>query len=79
MGYGKTRRDVKVIAESVAQDKGVLKGVKVSDGWWRRFLERQPKLTLRRGDSTVHVRMDAVNRETMDQYFALLKDIITNI
>lgn len=52
------------------------KGVKISDGWWRRFLERQPKLTLRRGDSTAHVRMDAVNRETMDQYFALLKDVM---
>ena len=76
MGYGKTRRDIKGIAKLVAQDKGVLKGVKISDGWWRRFLERQPKLTLRRGDSTAHVRMDTVNRETMDQYFALLKDVM---
>lgn len=76
MGYRKTRRDVKGTAESVAQDKGVLKGVKISDGWWQRFLECQPKLTLRCGDSTAHVRMDAVNRETMDQYFALLKDVM---
>ena len=76
MGCGKTRRDIKGIAKSVTQDKGVLKGVKISDGWWQRFLECQPKLTLRCGDSTAHVRMDAVNRETMDQYFALLKDVM---
>ena len=53
----------------------VLKGEKISVGWWRRFLERQPNLTLRRGDST-HVRMDAVNQETMDQYFSLLGEVL---
>ena len=46
VGYGKTRRDAMGIAESVAVDKGVLKGEKISVGWWRRFLERQPNLTL---------------------------------
>ena len=67
--------DAMGIAESVAVDKGVLKGEKISVGWWRRFLERQPNLTLRRGDSTAHVRMDAVNQETMDQYFSLLGEV----
>ena len=38
VGYGKTRRDAMGIAESVAVDKGVLKGEKISVGWWRRFL-----------------------------------------
>ena len=64
------------IAESVAVDKGVLKGAKISEGWWRRFLERQPKLSLRHGDSTAHVRMDTVNQETMWQYFSLLEDVM---
>lgn len=64
------------IAESIAVDKGVLKGEKISVGWWRRFLERQPNLTLRRGDSTAHVQMDAVNQETMDQYFSLLGEVL---
>ena len=54
----------------------VLKGEKISVGWWRRFLECQPNLTLRRGDSTAHVRMDAVNQETMDQYFSLLGEVL---
>ena len=76
VGYGKTRRDAMGIAESVAVDKRVLKGEKISVGWWRRFLERQPNLTLRRGDSTAHVRMDAVNQEIMDQYFSLLGEVL---
>ena len=33
IGYGKTRRQVKEIAESVARDKGLLKKEKISDGW----------------------------------------------
>ena len=70
IGYGKTRKDVLHIAESV-----VLKKDCISHGWWSRFLERQGDLSLRRGDSTAHVRMDAVNKKTMNQYFTLLKDI----
>ena len=76
VGYSKTTRDVMSIAESVANDKGVSRGTKISEGWWRRFLECQPKLTLRRGDPTAHVRMDAINEDTLDQYFSLLKDVM---
>ena len=76
MGYGKTRRQVKQIAEAVAKEKGLLRSIRVSDGWWRRFIERQKDLTLRRGDATAHVRMNAVNRETIESYYALLKDIL---
>ena len=77
IGYGKTRRDAMGIAESVAVDKGVLQGTRISEGWWRRFLERQPMLSLRRGDSTAHTQMDAINQETMNQYFSLLEDVMT--
>ena len=41
VGYGKTRRDVMNIAQGVAKEKGLLRGVRISQGWWRRFLERQ--------------------------------------
>lgn len=63
------------IAESVANDKGVLKETRISEGWWRRFLECQPKLTLRRGDATAYVQMNAINKETLDQYFSLVKSV----
>ena len=80
VGYGKTRKDVlniaQSVAQSVAQEKGLLKVERISEGWWRRFLERQADLSLRRGDNTAHVRMDAINTETLDQYFSLLEDTL---
>ena len=48
IGYGKTRTQIKTIAEAVARDKGVLRNDRISDGWFRRFLERQPNLCLRK-------------------------------
>ena len=76
IGYGKTRRDVMRIAQSVAEEKGVLRKNRISHGWWSRFLQRQADLSLRRGDSTAHARMDAINQETLTQYFGLLKDVL---
>ena len=46
IGYGKTRKEVKSIAESVAKEKEYLCGTQVSDGWWEKFLQRQPLLSL---------------------------------
>ena len=37
---------------------------------------RQPQLSLRKGDPTTNVRMDCLNKETMDKYFDLLKDTL---
>ena len=75
-GYGKSRRDIKWIAESVAREKNVLKHTKISDGWYRRFMERQSHLSLRKGDPTANVRMDCLTPEKMKQYFELLKDVL---
>ncbi len=75
VGYGKTRKDVMHIAESVARDKNMLKKGYITHGWWNRFLERQGDLSLRSSDSTALVRMNAINKETMEPYFSLLKDV----
>ena len=71
--YGRSRRDVMNIAEAVAKQKGLLRKSKITQGWWREFLKRQDDLSLRRGDNTAHVRMDAVNEDTITHYFDLLK------
>ena len=55
-GYGKTRRQVMNIVQHVAKEKGVLIKAQISSGWFRRFKERQPKLSLRKGDSMAVVR-----------------------
>ena len=77
IGYGKTRKEVKSIVERVAEEKHCLRGTQVTDGWWTKFLQRQPQLSLRRGDTTAHVRMDSTNREAIEQYFDLLEETLT--
>jgi len=72
----KLERMCSTLHKSVAQEKGLLKAERISEGWWRRFLERQADLSLRRGDNTAHVSMDAINMETLDQYFSLLEDTL---
>ena len=64
------------IAENVAKEKGILRSNCISNGWWRRFLARQPKVALHRGDTTGHVRMDAINHENIQNYYQLLKDVL---
>ena len=78
MGYGKTRRDVLNIAEGYAIKKGLqLKKEHISDGWWRRFKERQDgKLVLRKGDNTSFLRMDAMNAATLQHYYDLLEETL---
>ena len=46
VGYGRTKKQVKFLPEMVAKDKGVLRSTskhkadKVSDGWFRGFMQR---------------------------------------
>lgn len=61
----------------MARDKGRLTNdKKLTDGWFQRFLARQPHLSMRKGDPTANVRMDCLTKETMDEYFRLLKDTL---
>lgn len=76
VGYGKTRKQVNMMVEAIAKEKGVLRKDKISNGWWRRFIERQPELSLRRADSTAHIRMDSINRESITEYFDLLESTL---
>ena len=77
VGYGKTKKQIKSMVESAARDKGVLGKRKITDGWFRRFMERQPQLRLRKGDKTAFVRMDAMQqKEELDNYFLTLKYIL---
>ena len=63
--------------EMVEKSKGVLRKDKISNGWWKRFVERQPEVSLRRADSTAHIHMDSVNKESISYYFDLLESTLT--
>ena len=76
-GYGKSRQQVKSLAANAIHDKDLLDpGGKLSNGWYYRFINRHQQLVLRKGDPTANVRMDSVNKETMENYFSLLKDTL---
>lgn len=77
-GYGKTRQQVRNIAGMTARDKGKIESSKVSHGWFRRFLQRQPHLSYRRGDPTANVRMNCLTEEAISDYFELLKAELTS-
>ena len=62
-----------IVEAYVTNKKKGLKSSKIIQGWWRRLLERQKDLSLRRSDNTSQDRMDAINSETLEHYFALLK------
>lgn len=72
VGLGKTRSEVLRIAEGVASSKGILRKENISSGWWRSFLRRNKKLSLRAGDATASVRMNAITKKNMRRYFKLL-------
>jgi len=67
MGYGKTCQEVlSTVDRHVEQKEDVsLRTDRVSQGWWEKFLKRNPSLSLRSGDSTVGVKMDAINDDNI--------------
>lgn len=52
IGHGKMRQQVKSMVESVAVEKNLLHAWHISDGWWKKILERQPWLALQQGKVT---------------------------
>ena len=50
------RKQIKAMVEQTAREKQVLRKQKISNGWFRHFLEGQPHLCLCRGDHTTAVR-----------------------
>ncbi len=51
MGNGKTRAEVLKIVEATMKKKARKLEGSISQGWWCRFHERWPELSLRKGDS----------------------------
>ena len=49
-----------LVERHISEKPGNDKEVSISSGWWDKFMERNPSLYLRCGDSTVGVSMDAL-------------------
>ena len=77
MGYGKTRSEVLKIVEATMKKKGMKTDGPISQGWWYRFRERWPKLSLRRGDSFSMAREKMTSHEVFNDYFDLLEKTLS--
>ena len=70
VGYGRSRKQVILLVEKTVKDKGLLPSEKkISSGWYSRFMERHPTLTLRKGDPIANVRMECMEKTTMAEHF----------
>ena len=67
------------IAGSCLHDKGRVESPMVaSHGWFRSFMEWQPQLPYQKGDPTASVKTECLTKEMISDYFALLKQELTN-
>ena len=75
IGYPKTKCQVIGIVRQAVQKKRGADAAKnfTGKGWWNRFLERWPKLCLRKGDALAISRAKAVTASNVAQYYDLLK------
>ena len=76
LGYGKTKREVIGIVRKALQKKGHELAHFNGEGWWLRFMQRHPKLSLHCSDPLSRVRSNAVTEENMAKYFSLLEETL---
>ena len=68
---------MKLLVETVAREKKVLRGEKISNGWCCCFLERRPQLSLQKGDAIANTHMEALVIEPKNEYFKSLEETMT--
>ena len=78
VGSGKTKREVIVIVQHVLEKKGRDTDSFHGEGWWLRFMQRHPTLSLRTADPLSRVRANALTEENMKAYFDLLEKTLTD-
>jgi len=74
IGYPKTKDEVIGIVRKAIQKKRVESAEDFKGkGWWARFIERWPKLTLQKGDALAVSQAHAVTATNLKEYYDLLK------
>ena len=75
IGYPKTKDEVIGIVRQALHKK---KGAEFAEefkgrGWWERFMDRWPTLSLRKGDALAVSRFQALTADNLKEYYDLLK------
>lgn len=78
IGYPKRRDDIIGIVRKTLQAKTNGPVDFKGKGWWLRFMQRWPKLALRKGDALAQPRANAVTSSNLKHYFSLLEETLKN-
>ena len=76
VGCAKSIRQVRAVVGAIVAKKLGVECAVVSHGWWDRFRQRHPHLTLRAGEALVYLQAVATSPETLTSYFDQLEDIL---
>lgn len=71
IGYPHTRKQMLSLVQEIVDQKGLK--ANISSGWWERFTQRNPRISLRIAAPLSHVRAMASDRESLNCYFDVLE------
>ena len=74
IGYPHTRLQVLSIVQNIVNSKKL--DVVITNGWWERFRQRHPYLTLRTAMPLSYARAMASDRDSIDRYYDLLEETL---
>ena len=74
----KSIRDVRVVVGAIVAKKLGVECISVSHGWWDRFRQWHPHLTMRAGEALAYRQAVASSPETIKNYFDQLEEILVS-
>ena len=77
-GCAKSISEVRAVVGAIVAKKLGVDCITVSHGWWDRFQQRHPHLTMRAGETLAYRRATATNPETINNYFDQLEEILVS-
>ena len=78
VGCAKSIREVRVVVGAIVAKKLGVECTSVSHGWWDRFRQWHPHLTMRAGEALAYRRAVASSPETIKNYFDQLEEILVS-
>ena len=74
IGYPHTRKQVFSLVQQILDDKGIQ--TTITNGWWERFRQRHPNLTLRSAVSLSYARAMASDNDVLLRYYDILEECL---
>ena len=74
IGYPHTRQQILGIVQEIVNSRN--SDVVVTNGWWERFRQRHPHITLRTAVPLSYVRAMAQDQQSIDRYYDLLEETL---